>query len=562
MLGQLAKIGTGCFDLMLDDKQCVNGMDIPSEIPSGHLAGGDIYGLTSMPPVGATLMSTTQKTPWEQQNFETPNYNCFSPDASLSPEFSGGFSPADNTGFSTSFSPAAMSPGSQTLASPSFPSPAGAFSPSYILLTNITIICTNVTIICTNITIIYTNITKLFAGITTILTKLQPIQSCLQSILALPVFLIIFWCFPKIFPNFPGLLTHFPGLLTNVSSICTIITNLLADITRKVVVITGLQPMQLWLCSIIAKKARKRRKFGAECGEAINKQEIQISWNSDDSLSSTLKTYFITRHNARKVDGLVNNILILIDASNDQVQSNFKDCKKTFFALSFAHNNFSNKETTSKFFLNLKPQSSKMFQLESNESNKKSIKTPVEHQNSYKNMMKQDFLFLVEENEEIHFKIGSDAECCICCDGLGNTPESVYLRDCRHVFHLHCLKRLYLTNNQLKFPFCWTVYEMKFGGHQDDEKVERTSLNDEDEDGEIIINILSDEDNDVDEYDGDGEVNDDLRYLGNTFQNFYEIVDVETDIKIVKRPYSSIMVRLCNGLKPVAALTLSRLSSC
>ncbi|ESN97134.1 hypothetical protein HELRODRAFT_184435 [Helobdella robusta] len=93
MLGQLAKIGTGCFDLMLDDKQCVNGMDIPSEIPSGHLAG-----------------------------------------ASLSPEFPEGFPPAHKARFnplqSPSFSPAAMSLGSQTLASPSYPSPARTLSPS------------------------------------------------------------------------------------------------------------------------------------------------------------------------------------------------------------------------------------------------------------------------------------------------------------------------------------------------------------------------------------------------------------------------------------------------
>jgi len=32
MLGQLARIGTGCFDLLLDAEKCKYGMEIPTNI--------------------------------------------------------------------------------------------------------------------------------------------------------------------------------------------------------------------------------------------------------------------------------------------------------------------------------------------------------------------------------------------------------------------------------------------------------------------------------------------------------------------------------------------------
>ena len=38
MLGQLSKIGTGCFDLLLDAEKCKLGMEIPTNI------GGSIMG--------------------------------------------------------------------------------------------------------------------------------------------------------------------------------------------------------------------------------------------------------------------------------------------------------------------------------------------------------------------------------------------------------------------------------------------------------------------------------------------------------------------------------------
>lgn len=40
MLGQLAKIGTGCFDLLLDAEKCKFGMEIPTNVGGGMMAGG------------------------------------------------------------------------------------------------------------------------------------------------------------------------------------------------------------------------------------------------------------------------------------------------------------------------------------------------------------------------------------------------------------------------------------------------------------------------------------------------------------------------------------------
>jgi hypothetical protein len=39
MLGQLAKIGTGCFDLLLDPEKCKHAMEIPTNIGAGGIPG-------------------------------------------------------------------------------------------------------------------------------------------------------------------------------------------------------------------------------------------------------------------------------------------------------------------------------------------------------------------------------------------------------------------------------------------------------------------------------------------------------------------------------------------
>ena len=39
IMGQLPRIGTGCFDLMLDAEKCKYGMEIPTHMISGGLFG-------------------------------------------------------------------------------------------------------------------------------------------------------------------------------------------------------------------------------------------------------------------------------------------------------------------------------------------------------------------------------------------------------------------------------------------------------------------------------------------------------------------------------------------
>ncbi|KAH3803781.1 hypothetical protein DPMN_132148 [Dreissena polymorpha] len=39
MLGQLARIGTGCFDLLLDAEKCKYGMEIPNTMGPGMMGG-------------------------------------------------------------------------------------------------------------------------------------------------------------------------------------------------------------------------------------------------------------------------------------------------------------------------------------------------------------------------------------------------------------------------------------------------------------------------------------------------------------------------------------------
>ncbi|XP_046374548.1 DNA-directed RNA polymerase II subunit RPB1-like [Haliotis rufescens] len=134
MLGQLAKIGTGCFDLLLDAEKCKYGMEIPTAGGSGMMSGagtGMFFGSVGSPVSGMS----PQMTPWNQGatpayasawspgigSGMTPGQAGFSPSAASESGFSPGYSPA--------WSPQPGSPGSPV--SPYIPSPRGAMSPSY-----------------------------------------------------------------------------------------------------------------------------------------------------------------------------------------------------------------------------------------------------------------------------------------------------------------------------------------------------------------------------------------------------------------------------------------------
>eukprot|EP00057_Strongylocentrotus_purpuratus_P012996 XP_011667470.1 PREDICTED: DNA-directed RNA polymerase II subunit RPB1 isoform X2 [Strongylocentrotus purpuratus] len=133
MLGKLAGLGTGSFDLLLDAEKCKHGMEIPMGMGAG-LVGmpGMLFGAMGSP----SQSMSPQMTPWNQG--ATPMHG-----ASWSPMMGSGmtpggpgFSPAnsESTGFSPAYSPAwspqPQSPGSPAN-SPYIPSPAGPMSPSY-----------------------------------------------------------------------------------------------------------------------------------------------------------------------------------------------------------------------------------------------------------------------------------------------------------------------------------------------------------------------------------------------------------------------------------------------
>ncbi|XP_076336415.1 RNA polymerase II subunit RpII215 [Tachypleus tridentatus] len=134
MLGQLARMGTGCFDLMLDAEKCKYGIEIPMNLPGMGPVGGPgvFFGTVASP----TSAMSPQMTPWNQGS--TPAYaSAWSPGlgSGMTPG-AAGFSPSaasDASGYSPRYSPAwSPQPGSPASpASPYIPSPAGALSPSY-----------------------------------------------------------------------------------------------------------------------------------------------------------------------------------------------------------------------------------------------------------------------------------------------------------------------------------------------------------------------------------------------------------------------------------------------
>ncbi|XP_064614759.1 LOW QUALITY PROTEIN: DNA-directed RNA polymerase II subunit RPB1-like [Liolophura sinensis] len=131
MLGQLARIGTGSFDLMLDAEKCKYGMEIPTNVGGMMGPGTGMFFASGASP---TSGMSPQMTPWSTG--ATPGYGAWSPGvgSGMTPG-AAGFSPAPSEsgyspGYSPAWSPQPGSPGSPS--SPYIPSPiAGAMSPSY-----------------------------------------------------------------------------------------------------------------------------------------------------------------------------------------------------------------------------------------------------------------------------------------------------------------------------------------------------------------------------------------------------------------------------------------------
>ncbi|KAI1289307.1 DNA-directed RNA polymerase II subunit RPB1 [Halotydeus destructor] len=137
IVGQLAKMGTGAFGMLLDPDKCKYGIEIPTNLPgmAGFSGVGMFFGAGESP-TGAGM--SPQMTPWNQG--ATPGYGAvWSPgfgsgmtpgQAGFSPSAASDASGMSPGGFSPAWSPAHSSPGSPS--SPYLPSPAhGALSPGY-----------------------------------------------------------------------------------------------------------------------------------------------------------------------------------------------------------------------------------------------------------------------------------------------------------------------------------------------------------------------------------------------------------------------------------------------
>lgn len=134
IMGQLPRIGTGCFDLLLDAEKCKSGIEIPMAVGAGMGTAGMFFGSVT----GISNSMSPQMTPWMGA---TPGYGA----SSMSPALSSGMTPggacfspsgaSDASGLSPAYSAYSPQPGSPGSPGPSmspFPmSPAGAASPSY-----------------------------------------------------------------------------------------------------------------------------------------------------------------------------------------------------------------------------------------------------------------------------------------------------------------------------------------------------------------------------------------------------------------------------------------------
>jgi len=134
ILGQLARMGTACFDLLLDAEKCKFGIEIPMNIGGGIGGGGMFFGSVNSP---TSAGMTPGMTPWADG--ATPAYgSVWSPGMGSGMTPGGpGFSPSGasdasglSPGYSPAWSPQPGSPGSPQM-SPYIPSPAGGQSPSY-----------------------------------------------------------------------------------------------------------------------------------------------------------------------------------------------------------------------------------------------------------------------------------------------------------------------------------------------------------------------------------------------------------------------------------------------
>ncbi|KAL1420133.1 hypothetical protein MTO96_024591 [Rhipicephalus appendiculatus] len=191
IMGQLARMGTGAFDLMLDAEKCKYGIEIPMNLPMmGSLCGpGVFFGSAATPMAGMS----PQMTPWATG--ATPAYG-----SGWSPNVGSGMTPG-GAGFSPSassdasgFSPGACSPAwspqpgspASSPASPYIPSPSSpnyspsspAYAPSSPLPHS------RIPNLFPDIPIVLSHISVLFANVTHVLSHFSQLLSHVAKLLA------------------------------------------------------------------------------------------------------------------------------------------------------------------------------------------------------------------------------------------------------------------------------------------------------------------------------------------------------------------------------------------
>ena len=122
MVGQLAKMGTGAFNMLLDPEKCKQGIEIPMNLPG--MAGFAGTGMFFGSPDGSTSPSSVAAmTPWNP--IGTPIYTDLGYSPMNTPGATPAFSPTSDSGMSPAFSPQySPQPGSPG-------SPGPSLSPRY-----------------------------------------------------------------------------------------------------------------------------------------------------------------------------------------------------------------------------------------------------------------------------------------------------------------------------------------------------------------------------------------------------------------------------------------------
>ncbi|RZF37892.1 hypothetical protein LSTR_LSTR009992 [Laodelphax striatellus] len=134
IMGQLPRMGTGCFDLLLDAEKCKDGFEISASMGAGMMDGTGMYFGSA-----ATPSMSPSRTPWQHAGTPAYGVNAWSPgEGSGMTPGAPGFSPSGSSdasglspGYSPGWSPTPGSPGSPGPSSPYIQPTVGGMSPSY-----------------------------------------------------------------------------------------------------------------------------------------------------------------------------------------------------------------------------------------------------------------------------------------------------------------------------------------------------------------------------------------------------------------------------------------------